>query len=399
MTLQGELEEFEHWLTHKSRPVRESSVIAYRKKLAHLVQFCEDQGIDTFSPDKLTAAKVKQFKDTLLDRAKNGARDTRELVIATRILLKWAEGNPDEAEHADFKTRRTEALRYNGMDMARRAARLERIPMITPKEAETLMQIASDTGWKKHSARTAALIALMYSSGARVDEAVNVRVKDVARDTTEKCWKVYFPKSKHVAHSRVGFLTQFSGDRILLEWVEARKKTAKTSDEPLFLTASNERFTTSDFRALWKRLRREAIKTGGELGEKMQLCQDLRLAGHMLRHGRAKFLARAKGWNFSQVQSWLGDKKTSMVSVYCTPGGVPEKLAQERGDKVESLYDEPESRCPHCKTFTMPGDNFCAACGQALNPEIAKRLDKGMDTIQELVKAEVQRQLSEAKKG
>jgi site-specific recombinase XerC len=374
MTIEEELEEFRHWLTHKERPVRESTVEAYTERLQHLVDYCRDRGIDSFKPGELGVEALEGFRDAMIDREKAGYKNVEGLLMAAKVLVKWSE-DPSKANRLTWRPERWSALSYHGPTRQRRRKRVQELPMLMPSDVLELMSIAAECSRKTSSTRNAALIAVMYSSGARLSEAVSMRVKDVYREG--KTWRVRFPDSKHPAGTRTGYLTQFAGDKTILRWVHARRQTARDMDEPLFLTSGNRAMTSEGFQSYWRRVTEKAIQRGGELAEKMQRARDLAVAAHLLRHSRGKWLGQMKNWQYAPLKAWLGDETDQMVGHYVQAGGVEAQLARERGEAPEEAYEEPESRCTICGVYVLPGDNYCPACGAPLSDE-AKAHEVGM---------------------
>jgi integrase len=319
-----------------------------------------------------TRSALEAYRDAMIDREKAGYKGVDNLLIAARILVKWSE-DPSKASQATWRPDRLAALAYQGATQQRRRRRARELPMLTPSDALELMSIAAECSRK--STRNAALIALMYSSGARLSEAVSMRVKDVYREG--KTWRVRFPESKHPAGTRTGYLTQFAGDQTILRWLHARREAAASVEEPLFLTSGNRAMRSEAFHAYWRRVSEKVIQRGGELGEKLQRASDLGAAAHLLRHSRGKWLGQMKNWQYAPLKAWLGDETDQMVGHYIQAGGVEAQLARERGEAPEEAYEEPESRCTICGVYVLPGDNYCPACGAPLSDE-AKAHEVGM---------------------
>ncbi len=372
MSLDAELEDFEAWLLG-SRGVRPSSAKVYLSKSKNLTRFLQARGIDTFSPAHLTPELLREFRSESMAAESSGKKDVKEVLQACRMLVKWSD-NPVEAEERGFRTDRTKALKYpsNGSTRDRRFARLERLPMLTPEHVVKLMAIAKKVvPYKMHSKRNSALIACLYSSGGRLSEVLSMRVRDFSFNEEKKAWECFFPRSKHRARERVGWLSGFAGDNEVIEWWRARKKACRSEDEPLFVTARNKRLYAANFYHLYSQIKTQAAEEDGELRDTFSKVDRERIAAHLFRHSRAKFLGRMKGWTFAPLQQWLGDKDKDMVLWYCQPGGIEAQLAKDRGEKA-STYAEPEIACPSCGAYWSPGSNYCQNCGEPMSPTAAK---------------------------
>jgi len=397
--------EFADWLRTKDRPIRESSIRVYRQRIEYFFDFL--QGLEARDFDELTVRDVRRYKAQILQRQNNGFKIAADVLTVARTFLKWV-ADPEQAEQRGFDSKLSAALRYSArMTRERRENRLHDLPILTEDDVLRLMEIAKKVGKKKLSARNSALIALMYSSGARISEALSMRIKDLYYDPTAKVWRCHFPESKHPAGESTGLLTDFPGDAELLAWRAAREKTAESLEEPLFLDAYNKRLTIFGWYHAFQKVIRVAMEEDDELAQKLRIAKRLHAMNHLLRHSRAKLLGQYRNWQYASLKEWLRDKQDKMVGYYVQTGGAARQLARERAARrgeefeEEEVYNEPEIRCPACKSYVLRTYHFCPVCGVPLSQngkkihevrrELARAADK--ETVESILK-----ELSDLKK-
>ena len=141
--------------------------------------------------------------------------------------------------------------------------------------------------------RDLAIIELMYSSGLRVSETVNVDIKDFEED--KNFLRVVGKGSK----TRLVPLGRFA-IRAIDNWVEERKKITNKNGA-LFVNKTGGRLTT---RSVQLRLKKLAIKQGLPP-----------INPHMLRHSFATHMLESSG-DLRSIQELLGHSSLSTTQVY-----------------------------------------------------------------------------------
>ena len=141
--------------------------------------------------------------------------------------------------------------------------------------------------------RDLAIIELMYSSGLRVSETVNVDIKDFEED--KSFLRVVGKGSK----TRLVPLGRFAISAID-NWLEERKKITN-KDGALFVNKTGGRLTT---RSVQLRLKKLAIKQGLPP-----------INPHMLRHSFATHMLESSG-DLRSIQELLGHSSLSTTQIY-----------------------------------------------------------------------------------
>lgn len=160
--------------------------------------------------------------------------------------------------------------------------------ILTPNEIDMLIEVAPDNRWK-------ALIALLFESGARISELLNIRVSDILE--TDKGMVIHVPATKTGEKYRP-CLCVMSGQYIRNHQLY-----------PL-LKSTDKLFSVSKV-LVWLRLKEFAKKAG--------ITKPI--SAHMLRHAQATYMAR-KQYNESIIREklgWTNDSK--MVARYINIDG------------------------------------------------------------------------------
>lgn len=142
------------------------------------------------------------------------------------------------------------------------------------------------------------MIELMYGSGLRVSELLNLRVGDLVLD------KGYgFVRHGKGNKDRIFIVPNKLAGRIR-ELINDRRRGA---DNYLFISARNKRYDSASLRAILKRADKEA-------------GIDKRVHPHMLRHSFATHLIE-NGYAVNDVQALLGHKSPETTMVYLHASG------------------------------------------------------------------------------
>jgi site-specific recombinase XerD len=171
-----------------------------------------------------------------------------------------------------------------------------RFPPEVLKDAEVRALMAACSSTSASGIRNRALIALLYRSGLRLSEALDLYPKDV--DTERGAIRVLNGKGgkSRVSGIDPGALT------ILYRWIEVRTNCGHDGSRPLFCTSSGERVTNAYFRRLLPVLGRRA-------------GIDKRVHAHGLRHTHAAQL-REEGMDIGVISKQLGHSAISTTAHY-----------------------------------------------------------------------------------
>ena len=162
--------------------------------------------------------------------------------------------------------------------------------VLSPEDVERLLNFKPSNNLE---VRDVALVELMYSTGLRVSEAVNINISDFEENKT--FLRVLGKGSK----TRLVPLGRFAINAIN-HWMSEREKIVKDS-EALFL---NSKGTRLGVRSVQLRLKRLAIKQGLPP-----------IHPHMLRHSFATHMLESSG-DLRTIQELLGHSSLSTTQIY-----------------------------------------------------------------------------------
>jgi len=236
--------------------------------------------------------------------------------------------------------------------------------LITRKDIQSLVE-ACDTQ------RDRALIMLLWDSGARLNEIMNLNLNQVEFD---KYGAVIIVDGK-TGRRRLR-LTDSVPD--LQAWVNMHPM----KDEPiapLFITYNRYGMGSKrlNFRTVENRLKNLAAK----LEMKKRICP------HAIRHARLTDLVKSEGTKkgFSEMElriiaGW--EKNSTMPEIYVHLSGadVEKKVLANAGlldDNEEDIKDREleAKRCPRCRTLNSYNAKYCMTCSMVLSVEMAMEIE------------------------
>jgi len=194
-----------------------------------------------------------------------------------------------------------------------------------------------------------ALAAVVYETGARVQEILALRGRDVEFDGYGARLRIRRSKSE----ARTVRVSLYAN--LLAAWLEARRP------------APDERIFPREYTTYRRRLRK-AWRLAG--------LPPTRQPFHILRHTRATELLKSRVFTEKEMMMWFGWRTRSMIDVYAkvTMQDVEEAyLAAVKG--VEPRREEPPKprSCPRCGALNPPEANFCYRCAAPLTPEAQRQ--------------------------
>lgn len=154
----------------------------------------------------------------------------------------------------------------------------------------------ADTEYKKkQSVRNATVIELLFSTGIRISELCNIKVKDI--DMQARLLKIFGKGSKE----RIIYIGNDNVIKILNNYMGLYKEEIRTS-EFLFLNKFNDRLSEQAVRIFLKKIEQE-------LGENVHITP------HMFRHTFATMLLE-KDVDIRYIQKILGHSSISVTEIY-----------------------------------------------------------------------------------
>ena len=149
--------------------------------------------------------------------------------------------------------------------------------------------------------REHALLLFLYCTGARVSEAVQLKVGDLQLDSAELGFSFVSLRGKGGKTRLCPLLTPTA--RVLAEAVAGH-----ASNEPVFLNRRDHPLTRSGMRQLVRRCAARAAERVPSLAAKQ-------VSPHTLRHTAATHLLRS-GVDLNTIRAWLGHAKLDTTMVY-----------------------------------------------------------------------------------
>jgi integrase/recombinase XerD len=209
--------------------------------------------------------------------------------------------------------------------------------------------------------------ALIYDTGARRSEILDLKIKNVYRDENGLCVELNGKTGwrKNYLHESISLLMPYintmSGNPE--DWL------FNTTYAPTKNSADGKR-SCSTVDGWMKRIRNRLVKKGViDPSDKFRI--------HSFRHTKARKLKQLK-WSHDEINVWMGwAKGSNMVTHYgqARAEDVANRFLVDTGRLKESEDDEFQA-CPVCQSVNGAIAKFCNDCGNALKPEFAATRDR-----------------------
>ena len=174
--------------------------------------------------------------------------------------------------------------------------------LLAPSSSTAAVQLATTKhGFDARSVRDLAMLELLYSSGLRVSELVNLRISDVNMELgyvrcIGKGDKERIVPVGSKAMNAIAFYLATARSHL------GKSDTSSTPDDGLFLTGRGGTMTRQGF---WKMIKKRALEVG----------IDTKITPHTLRHSFATHLLE-NGADLRSVQELLGHSDISTTQIY-----------------------------------------------------------------------------------
>ncbi len=220
------------------------------------------------------------------------------------------------------------------------------------------------------SIRNRAIISLLYDSGIRVGELINLKVKDVNLNAD-------------LAHITVDGKTGmrripiFFSASYIANYLNSTKK---ERDEPLFTGEANWaiRKEALDRAAIAKVLRIASKKAG----------ITRRIYPHLFRHSRASYYANKLTEQQLKVYfGWTGDSRMAATYVHLSGRDVDNAMKQANGIKVENRTETTlkSKNCQRCQLQNELDSKYCNRCGLPLDEKLLVETQNKEDTMKQAI--------------
>jgi integrase/recombinase XerD len=269
------------------------TIHSYRDSLVLYLRFASARvrrGIEALDLEHLTGAQVEGFLADL-ERTRGNSISTRNVRLAA--LHTFARFAAAEAPEHLVEFQRILAIPF------KRGSQRRPLEYLDQREVEALLATPGRPG-PSHE-RDQALFALMFNTGARVQEALDLKVRDV----------------RLAAPFQVRLRGKGNKIRICPIWAHTAKRLRRlidrspwTSDpdSPIFVNLHGAKLTRFGVRYLLK-------KRLAECTEQISTLKDKRIHPHSLRHTTAVHLLKA-GVDFATISQWLGHASLNTTMTY-----------------------------------------------------------------------------------
>ena len=265
-------------------------------------------------------------------------------IVDLRLFFKWF--NPDNDFFEDIQSKQPK----------------NRLPATELLRQEDVMQMLTAC----QSQRDRALISILWDSGARVGEILNLNIRDVQLDEYG---------AVIVVDGKTGMrrLRLINAVPDLQLWLNQHPN-KNNPDAPLFVTS---RKYGNEPKCLDIRTVQNMVKTIAEhAGIKKNVHP------HAFRHGRLTDLVKL-GFQESSlriVAGWEDDSAMPAVYIHMSGADVESQMLAAHGiieeDKEEVKDNLQPIVCPRCKTKNPHDSKYCSTCSMILDAEIAMDLEQ-----------------------
>lgn len=298
------------------RGTKRNTQLSYRDSFSLLLEYCRDY--ENISPEKL---KVPQVNRELVLRFLQWLEESRNCKPATR-------NQRLAAIHSFFSFLMVEAPQY--IEPAQKVLSIpmkktdKPPPMYLPLDAvKGLLEQPDCT--TTHGKRDAVLLALLYDTGARVQELADVKVGDVSLNDT-----VTINLTGKGGKSRIVPVMRPTGE-LIKQYIEgAGLSSPACNGNPLFTNRNNQPLSRAGVTYILKKYA-EAAQANGIKDISMEITP------HWLRHSKAMHLLQS-GVNLVYIRDLLGHADISTTEIYAR---ADEKMKRKA---LLEAYNSPSSK-------------------------------------------------------
>jgi len=311
--------------------------------LQHLKKLAEDRDFN------LDEASEEQIRDLVIwindgERAKSTKRSQK---VILKRFYKWV-NDGEYPEKVDF---------INTTEKTKN----EKLPedILDEEDIKTLIKNANHT-------RDKALISLLWETGARVGEIIDLEIGD---------FKDHKHGLKVVISGKTGArrLSLISSVPHIRSWFNSHPD-GENLEAPAWVNIGNTNFGEKmSYKSILEMLKRTNERA--DLNKKVN--------PHAFRHGRATYLAqRFTEAELCEWMGWVQGSDQAQRYVHLSGSSVDSKYARLHGIEDEEKPEESQLspiECPRCDEKNDPEAKFCYKCGQALKefgPEVEKETTK-----------------------
>lgn len=279
------LERFEEYLLAE-KCVSPHTHKAYTNDIKQLILFLQKKDIDSF--DKVTSHLLREFLKKLKD-GKYAARTMSRKVAAMKLFCRFLSERHGFPNHAA-------ALLFPKLD--------KRLPSYCTEDDVVKLLAASEMNRNPKGLRNKVLLYLLYVTGVRVSEAVNIKLSDINSDLRKIQIRGKGGKTRVIPlpDKSVELLQDYiTNIRPLL----MPKKFFSIHEDYLFPNTRGKRVQPLSRQAAWAVVKKMLHVSN----------IDKNISPHTLRHSIATHLLKS-GWDIRSLQLFLGHENITTVEIY-----------------------------------------------------------------------------------
>jgi integrase/recombinase XerD len=269
------------------------TIRSYRDGLVLYLRFVSSRkrcGIEALDIEHLTSAQVEEFLADL-ERARGNGIPTRNVRLAA--LHTFARFAASEAPEHLTELQRILAIPF------KRGSRRVPLEYLDQREVEALLATPARTTPAQE--RDHALFALMFNTGARVQEVLDLKVRDVRLAPP-------YQVRLHGKGNKIRICPIWAHTAARLRRLIDRSPWTAEPDNPIFVNLHGAKLTRFGVRYI---LRKRIAVCATEVAT----LKDKRIHPHSLRHTTAIHLLKA-GVDFATISQWLGHASLNTTMAY-----------------------------------------------------------------------------------
>lgn len=295
------------------RGMSSHTILSYRDSLKLFIQFLiqkKNLSVKELSAENIGSDEVIDFLEHLEKERKNGSGTRNIRLSAIHCFFRYLAGvSPQHLNQCQqilsipFKRTSTRNIEY-----------------LEFEEFRTVLESIDRS--KSNGLRDYALLLLMFNTGARVQEIVDLKVNDLC---LSKPYKVYiFGKGRKERICPIWSETA----QILNDYVE-KQKISLRKNNPIFLNHMGQPLTRFGVGYILKKYLKKAVANKPSLKNK-------RLHPHSIRHSTAVHLLKS-GVDLSSIANWMGHESPNTTNKYAV---MDLEMKQKAIDKAKPLGEQ-----------------------------------------------------------
>ncbi len=269
------------------------TIHSYRDALVLYLRYVASRSarpVDKLDLGDFTAEHVAEFVTFLEHTRGNGIGTRNARLAALHTFARFV-----ATEHPE---RLSELQRVLGVPF-KRGARRESLEYLDQREVEALLKVSAPT--TPSSQRDLALFALMFNTGARVQEVLDLQVRDVRFEPP-------YQVRLRGKGGKIRVCPIWGQTAVKLRHLIERSSPAAEPDSPLFTNRYGTKLTRFGVRYLLR-------KHLAQCADSVATLRGKRIHPHSLRHTTAVHLLKA-GVDFATISQWLGHASLNTTMNY-----------------------------------------------------------------------------------